>query len=74
MLRRHRDRLCLYPRPVQVRIPLLIGGNGSQVLRLGGRAADIVSLTADEFRLRSHNPGDAVEITLVPAETVAATP
>ena len=35
---------------------------------------DIVSLTADEFQIRSHNPGEAVEITLVPAETVAATP
>jgi len=30
---------------------------------------DIVRLTADEFVIRSHNPGDVVEITLVPAET-----
>jgi hypothetical protein len=30
---------------------------------------DIVRLTADEFVIRSHNPGEAVEITLVPAET-----
>ena len=29
---------------------------------------DIVSLTANEFRIRSHNPGEPVDITLVPAE------
>ena len=29
---------------------------------------DIVSLTADEFRIRSHNPGPAVDIRLVPAD------
>ena len=29
---------------------------------------DIVGLSAGEFRLRSHNPGGSVEITLVPAE------
>ena len=29
---------------------------------------DIVRLTADEFVIRSHNPGDAVVITLVPAD------
>ena len=29
---------------------------------------DIVSLTADEFRIRSHNPGGTVEMRLVPAE------
>lgn len=28
---------------------------------------DIVSLTADEFRIRSHNPGGTVEMRLVPA-------
>jgi probable F420-dependent oxidoreductase len=39
------DAYLLTPRPTQARIPLLIGGNGAQVLRLGGRFADIVSLT-----------------------------
>jgi probable F420-dependent oxidoreductase len=39
------DAFLLTPRPVQEAIPLLIGGNGARVLRLGGRAADIVSLT-----------------------------
>lgn len=29
---------------------------------------DIVSLTADEFRIRSHNPGQPVDIRLVPAD------
>lgn len=33
------------PRPVQETMPLLIGGNGAQVVRLGGRVADILSLT-----------------------------
>lgn len=28
---------------------------------------DILNLTAEEFRIRSHNPGQAVQITLVPA-------
>jgi probable F420-dependent oxidoreductase len=39
------DAFLLTPRPVEDAIPLLIGGNGARVLRLGGRAADIVSLT-----------------------------
>jgi hypothetical protein len=30
-------------------------------------ATDIVELTPDEFRIRSHNPGGEVEIRLVPA-------
>jgi hypothetical protein len=30
-------------------------------------ATDIVALSADEFRIRSHNPGTAVDIRLVPA-------
>jgi probable F420-dependent oxidoreductase len=33
------------PRPVQPRIPLLVGGNGDRVMRLAGQHADIVSLT-----------------------------
>jgi probable F420-dependent oxidoreductase len=39
------DAALAMPRPVQEPIPLLIGGNGARVIRLGGRAADIVSLT-----------------------------
>jgi probable F420-dependent oxidoreductase len=39
------DAYLLTPRPVQEKIPLLIGGNGERVVRLGGRVADIVSLT-----------------------------
>lgn len=31
-------------------------------------ATDIVSLTADEFRIRSHNPGEPVDTRLVPAD------
>ncbi len=29
---------------------------------------DILELTNDTFRIRSHNPGEPVEITLVPAK------
>lgn len=32
---------------------------------------DILELTAGRFRIRSHNPGEPVEITLVPAGTDA---
>jgi len=32
---------------------------------------DIVSLTANEFRIKSHNPGGIVEMRLVPAEESA---
>jgi alkanesulfonate monooxygenase SsuD/methylene tetrahydromethanopterin reductase-like flavin-dependent oxidoreductase (luciferase family) len=39
------DAFLLVPRPVQSTIPLLIGGGGARVLRLGGRHADIVGLT-----------------------------
>ena len=30
---------------------------------------DILNLSRDEFRIRSHNPGQPVEITMVPAES-----
>ena len=33
------------PRPVQARVPLVIGGGGRGVLRLAGRHADVVGLT-----------------------------
>jgi probable F420-dependent oxidoreductase len=37
------DAFLLTPRPVQNPIPLLIGGSGARVLRLGARCADVVS-------------------------------
>jgi probable F420-dependent oxidoreductase len=33
------------PRPIQTRIPLLVGGNGPALLRMAGRSADVVGLT-----------------------------
>lgn len=33
---------------------------------------DIVSLTPNELKIRSHNPGEPVEITMVPAEVPAS--
>lgn len=45
------DALLSAPRPVQPVIPLLIGGNGSAVLRLGGRHADVVSLSGAQRTL-----------------------
>ena len=32
---------------------------------------DILNLTDDEFRIRSHNPGGSVEIRLVPAHRIS---
>lgn len=43
-------------------------GDGLVLVEDGQRyPTDIVSLTADELRLRSHNPGTAVNMRLVPA-------
>jgi probable F420-dependent oxidoreductase len=39
------DALLLAPRPVQAPLPMLVGGNAFELLRIGGRTADIVSLT-----------------------------
>jgi hypothetical protein len=35
-------------------------------------ATDILALTEDEFRIRSHNPGQPVDIRLVPADRPAS--
>jgi probable F420-dependent oxidoreductase len=39
------DAALTDPRPVQDRIPLMVGGNGDRVLRLGAEHADIVGIT-----------------------------
>lgn len=39
------EAFLMHPRPVQDRVPLLIGGNGPRLLHLAGEAADIVSFT-----------------------------
>jgi probable F420-dependent oxidoreductase len=39
------DARLLAPRPVQPKIPVLIGGNGTALLRYAARAADIVGLS-----------------------------
>jgi hypothetical protein len=36
--------------------------------------ADILTLTADEFRIRSYNPGEPVELHFVPADGEPRTP
>jgi probable F420-dependent oxidoreductase len=39
------DAVLVEPRPVQPKIPLLIGGNGTTVLRYAARVADVVGLS-----------------------------
>ena len=39
------EAVLVAPRPVQERIPILVGGNGSRVVALAGRVADVVGLT-----------------------------
>jgi probable F420-dependent oxidoreductase len=39
------DATLSSPRPVQAKIPLLVGGNGREVLRIAGAHADVVGLT-----------------------------
>lgn len=47
-------------------------GDGLTMIEEGiSHPTDIVALTATEFHLRSHNPGQPVDIRLVPATAIA---
>jgi probable F420-dependent oxidoreductase len=52
--------------PPGVRVPILVGGNGTEVLRLGGRVADIVGLAGF-----GHN-SDATEVRLTHFDSAGA--
>ncbi|MEU8224613.1 LLM class flavin-dependent oxidoreductase [Kribbella sp. NPDC048915] len=45
------DTTC-YPRPLQDRLPLLVGGSGPRTLRLAGRYADAVNVFGDVVAVR----------------------
>ncbi|MFF0345892.1 LLM class flavin-dependent oxidoreductase [Kribbella sp. NPDC004875] len=47
------DTTC-YPRPLQERLPLLVGGSGQRTLRLAGRYADAVNVFGDTATVRKH--------------------
>lgn len=50
-------------------------GEGLSMVEEGQEhTTDILALTADEFRIRSHNPGQPVDIRLVPADRDNAAP
>lgn len=47
------DTTC-YPRPLQERLPLLVGGSGRRTLRLAARYADAVNVFGDVATVRKH--------------------
>lgn len=52
------DGLAGSPRPVQQRVPLLIGGGGPRMLRLAARAADIVAFVPRALAAGGLDPAD----------------
>jgi alkanesulfonate monooxygenase SsuD/methylene tetrahydromethanopterin reductase-like flavin-dependent oxidoreductase (luciferase family) len=47
------DTTC-YPRPLQERLPLLVGGSGRRTLRVAARYADAVNVFGDVAAVRKH--------------------
>ncbi|MFI7065853.1 LLM class flavin-dependent oxidoreductase [Kribbella sp. NPDC050124] len=61
------DTTC-YPRPLQERLPLLVGGSGPRTLRLAARYADAVNVFGDVAQVRKRagivrELSDSVELT-----------